>query len=862
MIDKKFNSDYSHNSQFKNDEFPKMYDDLDGEKLTELITNNPFLINKANDINGSTLLIRAVINGNYNNTEILLENGANPNLQNCYGETSLHQAVENRNHKIINLLLDKEANPNIQQKDGETPMHIACVKGDYKIVKLMLHYGANPRVKTFNEMTALDYAIELEKLKCVEVLQPLLENDGPTYSKQKLQNMSILSSGSNMGPIGGFNQGFRTMKNSNSTTTDFPTSNMYQNVNNTSKHSNMNTSINKIKGFNNNNFNSINNLSNISINQGNNYLSNNINNNNNFENEDRKQLNHQYSEHNLKKQNYLMNMNHTNKIDNETFQGDEDKPTLMNTKYFEDKFQKMKLDIMQISNNQDLKTNYNSNITKDNNLNNISHNNSIIKDQLNQNSYHTNYKNKLTTNNSNTNLKFQHKKSNSIANDGFKDLAYHSNNNGLLHNQNNQGSMSNLNNINNISAIKTNMHKQTLSNNNLINMGGLGLGGLKRNNYNSNSNLLGNNTGYTGNTGTKTNKSSQSNYKKGSNQAGQGSGQYDFNIEDNRVVTLKPEEFLDTYEKFDSKDDSRMISPGNIMNDDNFVCFNTNRTIKTRPGASVVNDNKFFGENYKSNYNRIYENFVDYNNVLALFVSSKNDVDYEYKDHNNPNISELNFNYNEIYEQQLPYNPKAGSDDMLFRDAPVSEHEDSGEILNLSDNEQNFNTSKKSIKYFSKSNVSIKDEYKQIKLDTQTIMNNHTVTNGKRVIIILIISLIYIKILKEIEMTEDKNTFEAKHSKDIGLIVEDDEDNEDYSEIAKEIYNFLKIIDLEHLTCHLFNNGFDDLSLMVDQMKSSSPITHENLKNIGILQAGQRAKILMKLEEGKLHYINNTCTYS
>ena len=57
MIDKKFNSDYSHNSQFKNDEFPKMYDDLDGEKLTELITNNPFLINKANDINGSTLLI-------------------------------------------------------------------------------------------------------------------------------------------------------------------------------------------------------------------------------------------------------------------------------------------------------------------------------------------------------------------------------------------------------------------------------------------------------------------------------------------------------------------------------------------------------------------------------------------------------------------------------------------------------------------------------------------------------------------------------------------------------------------------------------------------------------------------------------
>jgi len=78
----------------------------------------------------------------------------------------------------------------------------------------------------------------------------------------------------------------------------------------------------------------------------------------------------------------------------------------------------------------------------------------------------------------------------------------------------------------------------------------------------------------------------------------------------------------------------------------------------------------------------------------------------------------------------------------------------------------------------------------------------------------------------------------------------DDDKNEDYSETAKEIYNFLKSIELEYLTGILYSNGFDDLSLLIDQMKSSCPITNENLKNIGIVKPGHRAKILIKLEEG------------
>jgi len=92
---------------------------------------------------------------------------------------------------------------------------------------------------------------------------------------------------------------------------------------------------------------------------------------------------------------------------------------------------------------------------------------------------------------------------------------------------------------------------------------------------------------------------------------------------------------------------------------------------------------------------------------------------------------------------------------------------------------------------------------------------------------------------------------ELVHNNDESCFDDDDDDkNEDYSETAKEIYNFLKSIELEYLAGILYNNGFDDLSLMIDQMKSSSPITNENLKNIGIVKPGHRAKILIKLEEG------------
>ena len=67
----------------------------------------------------------------------------------------------------------------------------------------------------------------------------------------------------------------------------------------------------------------------------------------------------------------------------------------------------------------------------------------------------------------------------------------------------------------------------------------------------------------------------------------------------------------------------------------------------------------------------------------------------------------------------------------------------------------------------------------------------------------------------------------------------------------KELHEFLCSISLGRLTKVFVSNGFDDLSLMIEQMSkhSKDPITDQNLKEIGVKLPGHRARILVKLEE-------------
>jgi ankyrin repeat protein len=122
-------------------------------------------VNCFDDI-GSTPLFSAICSSCPEIVKKLLNAGANPNIGNDENtETPLIRAVDNPYnsddiHYIFNLLLDSGADPNIQVKDGETALMRASRFGNLYAVQKLMEYSASTDIKDHELRNALDYAIK------------------------------------------------------------------------------------------------------------------------------------------------------------------------------------------------------------------------------------------------------------------------------------------------------------------------------------------------------------------------------------------------------------------------------------------------------------------------------------------------------------------------------------------------------------------------------------------------------------------------------------------------------------------------------------------------------------------------------
>lgn len=65
---------------------------------------------------------------------ILLDAGADPNVQQEGGMSPLHEAVYNANPELVDLLIDFGANPHLSNDEGDSPLQVAQSKGENAIV--------------------------------------------------------------------------------------------------------------------------------------------------------------------------------------------------------------------------------------------------------------------------------------------------------------------------------------------------------------------------------------------------------------------------------------------------------------------------------------------------------------------------------------------------------------------------------------------------------------------------------------------------------------------------------------------------------------------------------------------------------
>ena len=183
---------------------------LDNADEVRTIISSPqgrFLVDKPINVHGHRPLHMATYNENIQIVRILIEAGANVNIQNKVGDTPLHLATNNENIHIIRILIEAGADVNkrnnngilpldnninkeysnnnysilimliragtdlnSQDNDGYTPLHVATSAIDTYHVEILIQAGADKNVQNKNGDTPLHLATRLRNFYAIKKL--------------------------------------------------------------------------------------------------------------------------------------------------------------------------------------------------------------------------------------------------------------------------------------------------------------------------------------------------------------------------------------------------------------------------------------------------------------------------------------------------------------------------------------------------------------------------------------------------------------------------------------------------------------------------------------------------------------------
>lgn len=110
---------------------------------------------------------------NLETLKLLLDAGANPDVENAAGSTPLLSAVKLETEKTVpaaRLLIEAGATVDAANRGGITPLVKASAGGRADVVALLLEHGANPRQKTMMGETGLQAAAQLGHIEVVRLL--------------------------------------------------------------------------------------------------------------------------------------------------------------------------------------------------------------------------------------------------------------------------------------------------------------------------------------------------------------------------------------------------------------------------------------------------------------------------------------------------------------------------------------------------------------------------------------------------------------------------------------------------------------------------------------------------------------------
>lgn len=126
----------------------------DVKRVKSLLKKKTTNINEV-DAEGLTSLMVATIANDSNMAVMLLEAGANPNLQSKSGMSALHAAAFNNRDGIVQLLISYRADPDLVDGKGRTPIMVAAQVGNTNPITHLAQAGAALEVRDIRGNTPL-----------------------------------------------------------------------------------------------------------------------------------------------------------------------------------------------------------------------------------------------------------------------------------------------------------------------------------------------------------------------------------------------------------------------------------------------------------------------------------------------------------------------------------------------------------------------------------------------------------------------------------------------------------------------------------------------------------------------------------
>ncbi|XP_070579650.1 transient receptor potential cation channel subfamily A member 1-like [Ptychodera flava] len=157
--------------------------------VSALLRHGAEILLNSKDSNDQTPLHYAAENGNLEMLQLLLSNGAKPDVKDAEEKVPLHIAAQYGQRDCAEALT--EANPmqlNEDDIDGRTPLLLASVHGHHKVANALLKIGANISSRDDTRMSALSLAASKGHVDTVKVL---IRNHADVHAVDKNKNTAL-----------------------------------------------------------------------------------------------------------------------------------------------------------------------------------------------------------------------------------------------------------------------------------------------------------------------------------------------------------------------------------------------------------------------------------------------------------------------------------------------------------------------------------------------------------------------------------------------------------------------------------------------------------------------------------------------